>query len=199
MASERILNVADCRSGSWCRASLDLPLARIRRCRAPQSAGAHGVHAVGAWGVKAFAGLFRIVRRCAPADCQCHSCAVPPALGAVWTLGHDWVERCAGTCDVLSLFAPGLTVTLQAWSGSALRPKARPDSRRSLSSITKGAQRGVARSVPLPVRPLRAPRSLRHIAKSLSRCSVSVLSVGPWLCHPHTRCRSASSSGARSG
>ena len=85
---------AVCRSGSRWRASPDLPLVRICRCRAPCCGCT--------WSACCrYSGSFRIVRRCVPADCRCHSCALQPALGAVWTLGDDWGGRSVRNCDWL--------------------------------------------------------------------------------------------------
>ena len=83
-----------------------------------------------------------------------------------------------------SLLAPGLTITLHAWS-CGRRPGPIRDG--VCQASPRGARRSVGRTVKPPVRTLRAPRSLRHIAEVSSRgvaCSCSRWDVG---CATHTR------------
>ena len=173
---------AVCRSGSRWRASLDFPLVRICRCRAAccgctwsaccRCSGSQSARrarsALYADACQQIADAIRV---------RCNQLSVLCGRLATTGVGDPTMRRALQR----SLPKLEMTITSSAWSGSVWRPISGPIRDGVCQASPRGARRGVGLSVPLLVRPLRAFRSLRHIAELSSRgvaCSCSRWDVG---------------------
>ena len=168
---------AVCRSGSRWRASPDLPLVRICRCRAPCCGCT--------WSACCRCSGSQSARRVVPHCTQMRASRLPMPFVCVATSSRCCVDAWRRLGWAIrqklrlalqrSLPTLELTITSSAWSGSVLRPKARPDSRRSMSSITKRCTKRCWTFCPAACpAPPSTPKPTPHCGSVFPRCSVFV-------------------------